>query len=604
MPKVSIIVPVYNVEKYLAKCLDSLVNQTLKDIEIICVNDGSTDKSLKILKDFANKDSRIKIIDKKNEGVSVARNSGIEVSTGEYIGFVDSDDWVDTNFYEKLYNSISIHNVDIACATIIRQRKTHSKYRVLYQEEKIYQSLSEKLEAINCPKCSYIWNKLYKTDKVKKIKFKTGIYFEDVYWSLEALKNTDKLITVPNTNYYYRVNSKSIVKQVKNKKRQIDYYNSQKFLVEFYNENNLKLDNKYQNITKSINYIWNIPILKVKENKSIQKYLLFSILPIWIKDENKKNLIDFKFLDNHYFINLFGLTIRIKSKLKHRFQYRQLKEFGLNTSTQRNTQITVSLTSFPERIPTLHYTIESLLTQSLKPDNLILWLANEQFPNKEEDLPKSLLQLKNFGLSIKWCEDIKSYKKLIPTLSEYPDDIIITFDDDIYYDEKTVENLYNAYLNTPNAITTIRAFRVGFNDKKQLSFLRSKDVIWDWKNYQQPSLYNTIIGCGGVLYPPHCLHSDILDKNKFMNIVPTQDDIYFWAMAVLKGTPIQIINGYSKTLDIIENTQNAGLCKINIKKGKGLTGNQSLEKILNAYPEILTILKGGTVCEYSQLSNT
>ena len=89
MVQVSIIVPVYNVEKYLSKCLESLINQTLKDIEIICVNDGSTDNSLSILKEYANKDSRIKIIDKQNEGVSVARNTGIEVATGEYLMFVD-----------------------------------------------------------------------------------------------------------------------------------------------------------------------------------------------------------------------------------------------------------------------------------------------------------------------------------------------------------------------------------------------------------------------------------------------------------------------------------------------------------------------------------
>ena len=101
--KVSVIVPVYNCEKYLKKCLDSLVNQTLKDIEIICVNDGSTDNSGRILEEYT--DSRIKIITKENGGLSSARNAGIAVAKGEYLGFVDSDDWVDLDFYEKLYNT-------------------------------------------------------------------------------------------------------------------------------------------------------------------------------------------------------------------------------------------------------------------------------------------------------------------------------------------------------------------------------------------------------------------------------------------------------------------------------------------------------------------
>ena len=101
--KVSIIIPVYNVEKYLQKCLESLVNQTLKEIEIICINDGSTDKSEEILKIFAQKDDRIIVVNKENEGQSVARNVGIKLAKGEFLGFVDSDDWVDLDFFEKLY---------------------------------------------------------------------------------------------------------------------------------------------------------------------------------------------------------------------------------------------------------------------------------------------------------------------------------------------------------------------------------------------------------------------------------------------------------------------------------------------------------------------
>lgn len=120
MPKVSIIVPVYNVEKYLRKCIDSLVNQTLNDIEIICINDGSTDKSLKILKEYKNKDSRIILLNQENSGQSVARNRGIEIAKGEYLGFVDPDDWIDLDYYEKLYNAAIGTNADIATAGIIR----------------------------------------------------------------------------------------------------------------------------------------------------------------------------------------------------------------------------------------------------------------------------------------------------------------------------------------------------------------------------------------------------------------------------------------------------------------------------------------------------
>ena len=104
--RVSVIVPVYNVEKYLKQCLDSLINQTLEDIEIICVNDGSTDSSLNILEEYQNKDNRIKIISQENKGVSAARNLGLKNAKGEYLLFIYADDWVELNALEELFNNI------------------------------------------------------------------------------------------------------------------------------------------------------------------------------------------------------------------------------------------------------------------------------------------------------------------------------------------------------------------------------------------------------------------------------------------------------------------------------------------------------------------
>ena len=111
--KISIVVPVYNVEKYLSKCLESLISQTLADIEIICINDGSTDKSLEILENYASKDNRVKIINQENQGVSTARNNGLACANGEYVTFVDSDDWLESNSCEELYNKAIQTNSDI-----------------------------------------------------------------------------------------------------------------------------------------------------------------------------------------------------------------------------------------------------------------------------------------------------------------------------------------------------------------------------------------------------------------------------------------------------------------------------------------------------------
>lgn len=126
MVKLSIIIPVYNTEKYLHRCLDSAINQTLTDIEIICINDGSTDNSLSILNEYAAKDERIRIVNKKNEGAGVARNTGIILAKGNYIGFIDSDDYVDNNYFEELYKYADKYDL-IRGIRVIDEKNIHAK---------------------------------------------------------------------------------------------------------------------------------------------------------------------------------------------------------------------------------------------------------------------------------------------------------------------------------------------------------------------------------------------------------------------------------------------------------------------------------------------
>ena len=157
-------------------------------------------------------------------------------------------------------------------------------------------------------------------------------------------------------------------------------------------------------------------------------------------------------------IRLFGIKINYKKKIK-KFKdddklQKRISEFNQTgvTTEKRKPQLIISVTSFSQRIRDVHFTLYSLLTQTLKPDAVVLWLGEEEFPDKENNLPQSVLALKRNGLTIKWCKDTGSYKKLIPSLKEYPDDIIVTADDDIYYRPNWLELLYNAYLKEPQYI--------------------------------------------------------------------------------------------------------------------------------------------------------
>ena len=180
---ISIIVPVYNIEKYLPRCIDSILDQTYKNWEAIFVNDGSTDNSLKILEEYKKRDERIKIIDKKNAGSGAARNDGIENSRGEYVAFLDSDDWYEKNFLEKLYNNLTENNSDVAMCNpkmtyddISKNKKINTYF---FNEIELNKTPEKILGILAMP---VVWNKLYKKDIIvkNKIKFPNYSFCEDV----------------------------------------------------------------------------------------------------------------------------------------------------------------------------------------------------------------------------------------------------------------------------------------------------------------------------------------------------------------------------------------------------------------------------------------
>lgn len=258
------------------------------------------------------------------------------------------------------------------------------------------------------------------------------------------------------------------------------------------------------------------------------------------------------------------------------FVVAQKKEKRIENSDKK---IIASLTSYGERINSVHLAIETILNQSMPVDKLILWLAEDEF--NFDNLPNNLeiLYKKNL-IEIKFCKDIKSYKKLIPTLKLYSDEIIITFDDDVFYDKELVEKLYEEYLKYPETIHCGRGHKILFDSKKNILPYSE----WNQKSDNHLEDYDIFpTGAGGILYPPNCFHKDIYDETLFLNLAPNADDIWFKAMTLLNDRKSKILSqNYKQYANIvtIEGTQENSLYFKNLYEG---LNDKYLKDVFNHY---------------------
>lgn len=222
MAKVSVIVPVYNVQEYLRQCLDSILVQTFSDIEVIIVDDGSTDQSREICDEYAQKDNRITVIHKKNGGLSDARNAGLDVASSEYISFIDSDDWIHPLFFEKLLAQQERTDADIVACTIHFFSDDHKIDEVwprieqdyVYQRKEFIENFFPDVKRVIMPS---VCNKIFKRSIFSSVRFPLGKKYEDAYVQLDIYNNAHKIVVMNTTLYEYRKRNGSITDTISDK---------------------------------------------------------------------------------------------------------------------------------------------------------------------------------------------------------------------------------------------------------------------------------------------------------------------------------------------------------------------------------------------------
>ena len=575
--KISVGIPVYNAENYLRQCLYSVVEQSLQEIEIICVNDGSTDKSLEILKEFEKKDRRIIVIDnKESKGSAIARNQMLEIARGEYIGFVGCDDFIDQNFYNMLYVEAKKQNADLARTTYCNYYNDNVKEP--HSLNKILESRAHAGHNLNMnDHSSVIWNAIYK---------KCFLSENNIFFEASSNKCSNDTIFVAKTTYY---SSKSIPvlgtfynhrRFIKNEKAQ--YYSSSgkmdgtvdinNFIKTLFSGidflNSVKFDNENDYITAYKNFLglFNFRFDKTAKIAGI--------------DELKKLFGSFVFAFNSF---------KYKDELKNESYYYYLshnkfKEFWYK---KQNPELIISLASYPANIGTVSQVIETLLNQTKKADKVILWLDSSKFPNREADLPHELLALTDCGLTISYTDKaIESFTALVPASEVYPNSIIVTVDDDIFYPQDLVKKLYIAYKHNPKLIHCGHARRILLQNGLLMPY-------YEWPEYKncnsKPSYLNFFTNSGGVLYPPKVLHKDIMKKGALEKLAPGMENFWLWVMAVKQGTKINWVREASFKLNYAEGTQSDGV--LSMRNAVQNNNDLEFETVLKYYPDVLKKIK-------------
>jgi hypothetical protein len=252
--------------------------------------------------------------------------------------------------------------------------------------------------------------------------------------------------------------------------------------------------------------------------------------------------------------------------------------------------LTVSLTTIPDRVARVHLTIESILRQSLRPERVVLWLDRENFAGAR--LPAQLRSQQTRGLEIRYCDDLRSYKKLIPALEQFPTDIIVTCDDDVMYPMEWLERLYKGHVDAPRTVLCHRAHEIVIKENAVAPYAEWHAAVSD----HRPSFRIFPTGVGGVLYPPGALHPEVLNREQFLELAPTGDDIWFKTMSLYNEVRCQLVAGNMQLdkggpLDGIYSilgTQDSGLWRRNVLLAEN---DKQLQSAFGAYSVMPLLLK-------------
>ena len=547
-PEISVIIPVYNAGRYLHETIQSIQNQTFGNFEVIWVDGGSSDGSYEVLQRAAERDTRFVVVQHECSGAGAARNHGIAIAKGAYSIFLNSQDLFAPELLDKLYSAAVSSQADVTACNYCRLDAAGKEKK----QTGIYINwIPGGLDVFSYRECpAYIiqvagpmaWNKLYRSGFVRSRNF----FFDELpachELSFVAITQAaaDKVTFVEDC----------LIKNRPTPERET-----------------FSLDDVHKAVESAQKQLELLPYYESIKN-SVFKFVVEHYITAL-----KKYVNDFSAPDAARFYQMVHLSFNTGDfaalKPEHLYNSERYREFCTVQKHDYETmkklsgrRLVVSMTSYPRRIGAVAEVLEHIYAQSRKADEVVLWLAEEQFPNREEELPENLKCLiAQKKLTVRWCDDMKGHKKYFYALQEYAEDVVVTIDDDLLYPRDMLETLYKSYLLHPDAVSTLRAHLMIVNEQNRI--LSYDDWIHETDSCMfEPCMQLYATGGAGDLYPPHLFRKEFFDRDAVYDICLWADNLWVKAMELVSDVPVVLVRAF-EPLRCVGGTQEETLYQIN-----------------------------------------
>lgn len=548
-PGISLIIPVYNAAGYLPEIIQSIQQQSFPDYEVIFVDDASSDDSVSIMQKAEAADSRFSIVGQTHSGAGAARNYGAGLAKGDYLLFLDCYLLLTPDCLSKLNAAALATGADVITCPYLKIQRNDSETL----QQGIYKNwLNADCSVFHYTDCpdyimqisgTTIWNKLYKADFLKShgLKCDEILTCNDISFTAISLALASKISYIEEPVLKYRDHG------ITNPK---------------------KLEDAHTAILRTVTQAQALPYKSAIQN-SIYKFVVgsyISALKNYVDDFLSPDAKRFYTLA-HTAFNSEGYSEITPKNIYNSELYRDfciVKKHDYETMKHLvSRRLIVSLTSYPHRIGIVAQCLETIYAQTHKADQIILWLAEEQFPGKEADLPQNLLVLiQQQRLCVRWCDDLKPHKKYFYAMQEYVDDVIVTIDDDLIYPKDMLAALYKSYLQYPEAVSALRTHLIVVSESDRILPYNAWPQETDACIYE-PCMQLMATGGAGTLYPPNLLHHAFFDKAAIMENSPMADDLWLKAAQAISNVPVVLARPY-EPLQFLPNSQEEALYHTNV----------------------------------------